>query len=113
MGTNPTNVFVKTVCCGFVWPFLFFVSLYKFVEHPQEMLYFFGGLISLAVTFILDLDGYGLIKLCALPGIIIIFFPYLFFLAKHSEYKIIYICCSLFSFLSSIEGAIIILGKYY
>jgi len=113
MDTNYKNVFIKTVCCGLVWPFLFSVSLYKFVEHPQEMLYFFGGLISLPVAFMFGLDGYGLIKLCALPGIIIIFFPYLFFLAKHSEYKAIYICCSLFSFLSSIIGAIIIIGKYY
>ncbi len=113
MDANHKNVFVKTVCCGLVWPFLFSVSLHKFVEYPQEMLYFFGGLTSLPVAFIFDFDGYGLIKLCALPGIIIIFFPYLFFLAKHSEYKFIYICCSLFSFLSSVIGAIIILGKYY
>ena len=113
MDTKHKNVFLKTVCCGLVWPFLFSVLCYKFIEHPQEMLYFFGGIISIPVAFMFDLDGYGLIKLCALPGIIIIFFPYLFFLAKHSERKIIYVCCFLFSFLSSIVGTIIILGKYY
>lgn len=108
-----TNVLLKTMGYGFVWPILFYGLLYKFIERPAEIMFFLGALISLPIAFIFDVDGYTLMQLCALPGSIIIFSPLLFFIKKRKEYKIIYIICSLYSFLSSVVGATIILGKFY
>ena len=83
------------------------------VASPKEYVYLFGALPSVPLGLVFGIEGVNTFVYYAPFSLIIFLIPNVVFYLKGTVRKTIYLLVSLYFFMSSAFGALIVLGQYY
>lgn len=108
----PMRPLAKNILYCVFWPFLFSLLLYEYFVEPVDIIYVVGSIPNVIIVILVDRESAFLSIISCIISVSLMLMPYVIYLVKKKEISLVYTFSSIYSLVSCLLGALIILGRY-
>ena len=111
--TDNLRILQRTLLSGVIPPLFFLLLTYSFIDNLSETSVFLGSVPAFVTCYATSSDNFcdWRISYYALPSIVVILMPYIWYLLKKKELNLLYWAAFTYSLVCGLLGALAVVGK--